>query len=175
MVKKDGKSKSIEVNRNIIGNLLALSAKTGQLIDFNKALEFPLCPVDLSNPDGCRRSTQKSKLTEIIIRESTLMNNAEFPRKSEVIAYVVDLMALVRTIANIPGTYEELTSQLIGLLPTGYKRVDIEADTYREVSIKDPEHRKRGCADKVLYGLQNQKFPEILMNFAEQRKQNSSN
>ena len=144
VVKKDGKSKSIEVSRNIIGNLLALSAKTGQLIDFNKALEFLLCPVDLSNPDGSRRSTQKGKLTEIIIRESTLMDNAEFPQKSEVIAYVVDLMALVRTITNIPGTYEELTFQLIRLLPTGYKRVDVVADTYREVSIKDPEHRKRG-------------------------------
>ena len=69
VVKKAGKLKSIEVNRNIIGNLLALSAKTGQLIDFNKALEFSLCHVDfnLSNPNGSRRSTQKSKLREIII------------------------------------------------------------------------------------------------------------
>ena len=69
VVKKDGKLKSIEVNRNIIGNLLALSVKTGQLIDFNKALEFPLCTIDLnlSNPDGSRRSTQKIKLTEINI------------------------------------------------------------------------------------------------------------
>ena len=69
VAKKAGKLKSIEVNRNIIGNLLALSAKTGQLIDFNKALEFPLCHVvfNLSNPNGSGRSTQKSKLTEIII------------------------------------------------------------------------------------------------------------
>ena len=69
VVKKDGKVKSIEVNRNIIGNLLALSAKTGQFIDFNKALEFPFCTVDLnlSNPDGSRRSTRKIKLTEINI------------------------------------------------------------------------------------------------------------
>ena len=166
MVKKDGKLKSTEVSRNVIGNLLALSAKTGQLIDFNKALEFPLCPVDLNlfNPDGSRRSTQKSKLTEIIIRDSTLMDSTEFPQKSEVIAYVVDLMALVRTITNIPGTYEELTFQLIRLLPMGYKRVDIVADTYREVSIKDPERRKRGCADKVLIQSAKSKVPR---NFSE--------
>ena len=171
VVKKDGKLKSIEVNRNIIGNLLALSAKTGQLIDFNKALEFPLCPVDLnlSNPDGSR-STQKSKLPEIIIRESTLMDNAEFPQKSEVIAYVVDLMALVRTITNIPGTYEELTFQLIRLLPTGYKRVDIVADTYREVSIKDPERRKRGCADKVLIRSAKSKVPRNFNEFCRTEK-----
>ena len=66
------------------------------------------------------------------------MDNTEFPQKSEVITYVVDLIALVRTITNIPGTYEELTFQLIRLLPTGYKHVDIVPDTYREVSIKDP-------------------------------------
>ena len=84
------------------------------------------------------------------------MDNAEFPQKSEVIAYVVDLMALVRTITNIPGTYEELTFQLIRLSPTGYKHADIVADTYREVSIKDPEPRKRRCADKVL--IQSAKF-----------------
>ena len=172
VVKKDGKLKSIEVNRNVIGNLLALSAKTGQLIDFNKALEFPLCPVDLnlSNPDGSRRSTQKSKLTEIIIRDSTLMDNAEFPKKSEVIAYVVDLRALVRTITNIPGTYEELTLQLIRLLPTGYKCVDIVADTYREVSIKDLERRKRGCADKILIWSAKSKVPRNFSEFCRTEK-----
>ena len=172
VVKKDGKLKSIEVNRNIIGNLLALSAKTGQLIDFNKALEFPLCPIDLnlSNPDGSRRSTQKSKLTEIIIRESTLIDNAEFPQKSEVIAYIVDLMALVRTITNIPGTYEELTFQLIRLLPTGHKRVDIVADTYREVSIKNPKRRKRGCADKVLIRSAKLKVPRNFSEFLQNRE-----
>ena len=166
VVKKDGKLKSIEVNRNIIGNLLALSAKTGQLIDFNKALEFPLCSVDLnlSNPDGSRRSMQKSKLTEIIIQDSTLMETAEFPQKSEAMAYIVDLMVLVRTITNIPSTYEELTFQLIRLLPTGYKRVDIEADTYREVSITDPERRKRGCANKFMIRSAKSKVPR---NFSE--------
>ena len=92
------------------------------------------------------------------------MDNAEFPQKSEVIAYVVDLMALVRTITNIPGAYEELTSQLIKLLPAGYKRVDIVADTYRKVSIKDPERGKRGCADKVLIRSAKSKVPR---NFSE--------
>ena len=62
-VKKDGKFKLIEVHRNVIGNLLALSAKTGQSIDFNKALEFPLCPIDLnlSNPDGSKKKYAKEQ------------------------------------------------------------------------------------------------------------------
>ena len=56
IVKKDGKCKSIEVNRNVVGCLLALSARTGQLIDFKTPLEFPLYSVDLNlaNPDGSR-------------------------------------------------------------------------------------------------------------------------
>ena len=95
------------------------------------------------------------------------MDNAEFPQKSEVIAYVVDLMALVRTITNIPGTYEELTFQLIRLLPTGYKRVGIVADTYREVSIKDPERHKRGCADKVLIRSAKSKVPRNFNEFLQ--------
>ena len=107
---------------------------------------------------------KRAKLTEIIIQDSTLMDNAEFPQKSEVIGYVVDLMALVRTTTNIPGTYEELTFQRISLLPTGYKRVDIVADTCRKVSIKDPERRKRGCADKVLIRSGKSKVPR---NFSE--------
>ena len=88
------------------------------------------------------------------------MDNAECPQKSEVIAYVVNLMALVRTITNIPGAHEELTFQLIRLLPNGYKRVDIVADTYREVSMKDPERRKRGCPDKVLIRSAKSKVPK---------------
>ena len=95
------------------------------------------------------------------------MDNAEFPQKSEVIEYVVDLMVLMRTITNIPGTHEELTLQLIRLLPTGYKRVDIVADTYREVSIKDPERRKRGCADKVLIQSAKSKVPRNFNEFLQ--------
>ena len=76
----------------------------------------------------------------------------------------------MRTITNIPGTYEELTFQLIRLLPTGYKRVDIVADTCREVSIKDPERRKRGCADKVLIRSAKSKVPRNFNEFCRTEK-----
>ena len=39
-VEKDKKLKSVEVNRNILGLLLSASTKSGQVIDFAKALEY---------------------------------------------------------------------------------------------------------------------------------------
>ena len=56
-VKKNGKEKIIEVNREIIGTLLALSGKHDKLINFETALQYCLCPVPLSlaHPDSTRR------------------------------------------------------------------------------------------------------------------------
>ena len=70
---KDEKLKSVEVNRNILGLLLSASAKSGQVIDFAKALEYPLGPVPLSlaNPDGSRRVTSKSKSLKVILKHCT--------------------------------------------------------------------------------------------------------
>ena len=72
-VEKDKKLKSVEVNQNILGLLLSASAKSGQVIDFAKALEYPLGPVPLSlaNPDGSRRVTSKSKLLKVILNTAT--------------------------------------------------------------------------------------------------------
>ena len=150
---KDGKMKTIGVNRNIISTLLAISAKTNRVIDFNMALEYPLSPVPLNiaNADGSHGITVKSKLNEIIMKKSTLIDHeTEMPTRNDVSAYIVDLIALVRTQCITPLTYEDLALQVIGAIPKGYKRVDIVADTYRSKSIKDPEHFKCGCTDSVI-------------------------
>ena len=44
-LQKDGKMKTLEVNRNIISTLLAILDKTNKVIDFNMTLEYPLSPV----------------------------------------------------------------------------------------------------------------------------------
>ena len=61
--------KTIETNRNVLGSLLSLSAKTGKVIDFEEALKHPLSsvPLSLANPDGSCRSIAKSKLQNIIL------------------------------------------------------------------------------------------------------------
>ena len=165
---KDGKMKTLEVNRNIISTLLAISAKTNRVIDFNMALEYPLSPVPLNiaNADGSRRITVKSKLNEIIMKKSTLIDHeTEMPTGNDVSAYIVDLMALVRTQRITPLTYEDLALQVIGVIPKGYKKVDIVADTYRSKSIKDPEHFKRGCTDRVIVNSVVSRLPRNFNDF----------
>ena len=70
--------------------------------------------------------------------------------KDSVSAYLVDLMALIRTVPGLCDTYQELTFKLIDMLPVGYKRIGIVADTYREGSLRDPERAKHGIANKVI-------------------------
>ena len=69
------------------------------MIDFEKALKYPLCsiPLSLGNPEGSPRSTTKSKLLEVIAQnwcELPLQHPREIqPPKDSVGAFVVDFMA----------------------------------------------------------------------------------
>ena len=48
-----------------------------------------------------------------------------------------------------PENYEELTWKLLTSFSKGFQRVDIVADTYKNVSIKAGERESRGRSDKV--------------------------
>jgi hypothetical protein len=107
----------------------------------------------LANPDGSRRVTTKSKLTEIIIKnvKSPVLHPRESqPPKETVSAFIVDMMASVRSITRVPETYEDLTWKFLQQLPSGYSRVDTVADTYQEVSLKSAERNARGISRKVM-------------------------
>ena len=80
-------------------------------------------------------------------------------------AYIVDLMATIRTMKEIPETFEGLAWQLIKLLPSGYKRVDIVADTYQENSIKSVERKDRWDASKILVKSAKSKIPRDFASF----------
>ncbi|CAB3982426.1 Hypothetical predicted protein [Paramuricea clavata] len=60
--------KTVEVNRDILGTFLALTAKTEKVINFENALEYPLCsvPLSLACPDSTPRKTAKSKLLDVL-------------------------------------------------------------------------------------------------------------
>ena len=164
MLERSGKLKAVEINRNIIGKLLALSARSERLIDFQKALSYPLCsvPLSLANPDRSRRTTQKSKLSDVIYENSVVLECGDLPPKTSVIAYLVDLMALIRTQTRTPATYEELALQLFMAIPPGYKRIDIVADTYR-----DPERSKRGCSEAIIVRSGKSKIPQNFTKFLQ--------
>ena len=59
-------------------------------------------------------------------------------------------MATIRTMKEIPETLEDLAWQLMKLLPSGYKRADVVADTHQENFIKSMERKDRGDARKIL-------------------------
>ena len=57
-----------EVNRDVLGKLLRLTMKSGQIIDFEEALKYPLSPIppSLSYPDATKRITAKTSLMKVI-------------------------------------------------------------------------------------------------------------
>ena len=93
-----------------------------------------MVPLRLSNADGSRRSTTKSKLNDILMKRAK--TTSELPSKTGVSVFIVDLMALIQTMTKIPDTYEELAVHLLKIIPSGYRRVDIVADSYIKHSIK---------------------------------------
>ena len=134
-IKVENKQQDVETNHNILAKQLTYSAKVSEVIDFEKALRYPLYPVPLclAHPDGSRHTTAKSKFMEVIL---SYCNSSIDPKElgtrvpnDSVSAYLVDLMALIKTVPRIGETYQELTFKLIDMLPVGYKRIDIVADT----------------------------------------------
>ena len=125
-VKKNGKEKIIEANQEIIGTLLALSAKQYKLINFETALQYSLCPVTLSlaHPDGTRHKTTKTALMKVVKSYKTSTEEDKSPPKQNA-AFLVGLMALIGTVSPVPVTYAALVKTLVSHLPKGCGRVDI--------------------------------------------------
>ena len=154
----------MESNQNILGKLLSISAKAAKPINFEKALEYPLYPVPLSlaHPDGSKRSTQKSKLLQVLgINES----NCILPQKEES-ALIIDMIAQFRMIVQeLPNDFEGLIMKFLNSIPKKYNRVDIVADCYRDISIKTAEREKRGNSSKVYVRSVKSKVPRDITTF----------
>ena len=148
-VKKNNQSMTLQVNRNIIGALLSYSAKSSRAIDFERALKFPLLavPLSIANGDGSRRETSKSKLMDVINPKG---NEKSTQTPSENVSdFVIDFIALVRTLTVIPKTFENLIWKNIKILAVGCTTWNVVADSYRRVSIKSAERKKREITPKV--------------------------
>ena len=95
-------------------------------------MEYPLAAVPLSIciTDGTIRKTNKSELAKVILTNAT---NEPAPETNlDDIIYIVDLTAFVRTISQIPETFEDLAFKIIKSIPSDYKRVDIVSDSYQQ-------------------------------------------
>ena len=154
----------VEANRDVLGKLLATSTKHERTIDFEKALEYPLTsvPLSLANADGTRRMTQKSTLMDVFVKKCS-RDDMDFrtvlPARETVLAYIVDLMALIRTLTSVPETFEALALKVLDCIPKAYRRVDIVADCYTPHSIKFVERNRRGMAPKVKVQSPKSKLP----------------
>ena len=155
---KGGKTKTAEVNRNILSTLIFYEMKTGKLIDYEKALQYPLTPVPLSicHPDGNRRTTGKSKLKDILFKGIPSHNINDNDSKD---AVVVDLVALLNTLVGIPETYAGLADKLVKALPKAYSQVDLVADVYHSTSLKGLERKSRGEAARIHIASLQSKVP----------------
>ena len=105
-------------------------------------------PLSLFNPDGTMKKTNKSQLWKQILALKNDNPQIE-PTKSSA-AIVVDLIAIIRSMLQIPSTFEELVFNILSLLPKEYARVDLVADTYLSNSIKNAERRGGGEDDYLL-------------------------
>ena len=80
-------------------------------------------------------------------------------------ALVLDMIAQICTMSNIPETFGGLAQLFVESIPVGYNRVDIVADTYRQSSIKTLERKKRGDSAKLLIKSLQSKIPPDFSQF----------
>ena len=74
-------------------------------------------------------------------------------------------MALVRTITQIPGTFEDLAIKLNSFPPKGFKRIDLVPDSYLQNSIKDAERANRGQSSRIILKSALSKIPREFSKF----------
>ena len=119
-------------------------------------MHYPLCevPLSLANADGTMRKTNKSKLANIIISNTFTIDISK-----QQAAYIIDVMAYIRTMVNLPDTYERLAWQFMSGIPKGFSRIELVADSFLNNSIKDAERIKRGTSKKITVRSIKSKFP----------------
>ena len=120
-----------EVNRDVLGDLLRQAMRIGQVIDFEETLKYPLSPIplSLSFPDGIKRSPAKSSLIKIIDYTQVVEDDAY----ANANAYILDLTAAARALGTLL-TLEEFINQVLSIILRDCRRVNLVADSFREIS-----------------------------------------
>lgn len=145
-----GQIKNVAVQRDILGVLAAKSSEENMPVNLDKALTYPLAPVPLSlaTPDGTRRSTPKCQMMEVVLTSLDSTNTAnEIPENA---VYIIDLVAYLRSLLNVPDTFRLLARRVMADIPIQYKVIYFACDSYSADSIKQSERTKRGQSDKYI-------------------------
>ena len=119
-------------------------------VDMREVLKYSLRPYPspLASYDGSMVKTQKSKLLQILETTSGIDSVDDIPHES---CIVIDAMALLQTIKDVPSTFEELSLNILQNIIAiaskfGSKRIDLVCDRYPDHSIKGSERAKRGSS-----------------------------
>ena len=151
-VKVGVKCKDIEVQRDILGLLLATSYQEKAIINIDRALSYPLCPIPLAlaTSDGQRRKTCKSKLFEAALSEAVDDNSCARSIEADYLCFFGDLAAIIRSTIPVPDTFRELALKILKEISPSYHSIYIACDTYRPDSLKNSERVLRGEGERFV-------------------------
>ncbi|PIK50720.1 hypothetical protein BSL78_12406 [Apostichopus japonicus] len=164
-------SLSLKENRNLLGRMLII-AQVGDL-DIRNVLTYSLGPVPtaFANFDATMRKTNKAVMTQILERKFPDAV-VDLTLEGET-AVVVDAMAMIQIQRNLPATFGEFASGILGqLISLGSKysasTVEFAIDRYRDMSIKNAERTRRvtsGTYDEMRITRAGMKMPRQFKKF----------
>ena len=134
-------------------------------VNMEEVLKYSLRPYPspLATFDGSMVKTQKSKIMQILETTSEIDSVDHIPLES---CIIIDAMALLQMIKDIPNTFEELSlfilQNIIAIASKfGSKRIDFVCDRYPDHSIKGSERAKRGSSGSTAIKVfgRSQNFP----------------
>jgi len=145
-------------------------------IDYKAVLCFPLCSIQLSldTTDGLPRKTAKSALKDILLED---VKPVQVWPKSNVV--IVDVIALIHTITQMPDTIEGIAKMFINTIKSSVirsqiRRIDLVADNYLQhiSQIKRAEQLARGQSEPINISSLKSKTPS---DFRERVLKNAAN
>lgn len=157
-VKIGGKEVMLKADRDLFARLLVV-ARTRDT-DLRGVFKYSLGPLpwSLASADGSPCKTVKSNLLESLLEG---VEPAEDVPPTA--AFIVDGMAILQGMEEIPATSKELAAAVFdSVVPktTLARRVDFVTDRYPDVSIKNPERAKRIGTVKIKITGACQKCPK---------------
>lgn len=129
----------IRIQRDVFGRLLYASLEND--IDLEKALSYPNAPISFSlcHADGNICKTKKSVITTELLK----YQEADVTVENSNI-HIIDGFYLLHTLKNVPGKYGKISEYILKMITFNRKEVHIIFDKFKEPSMKDYEHDKRG-------------------------------
>lgn len=134
---------------------LVQSQQQGIQLDLKDLMAYPLTtiPYSIGLPGHFLVKTDKSKALHKLCE-----NKESFPLPpiTETLT-IVDGNVLFYCLTEVPGNFRQICRKIFNMLPDG--DCVFSTDTYKEVSVKSTERRRRGVSEKLIIGGPSTKKP----------------